>query len=81
MYCGTLVMEDTVLSFHYHANTGTVTFTVSDTVTGRSETITNASASAFFKALAIAVHMDGCPDGEADYAEAETVQGIIRWIP
>ena len=35
----------------------------------------------FFKALAIAVHNDGMPNWEADYPDAESIMGKIRWIP
>jgi hypothetical protein len=86
MIAGTIVMEDTMLTFSTNHDSLTVTFTVADVGIGydgslpRAETRTVPQA-AFFAALAIAVHNDGMPDAEADYPAAESVMGAIRWIP
>ena len=92
MICGTVVLEDTILNFKVvpfvatRDNVlaeGVVEFTVSDTLTGASET-KKVPQSKFFKALAIAVHNDGMPDYKVDYADAEEIQPVnkdLRWIP
>jgi len=79
MFCGTLVMEDTTLTFNMNVDL-IVRYTVCDSITGENETF-EVPQDKFFKALAIAVHNDGMPDWKTDYADAESIQGKIRWIP
>jgi len=79
MIAGTIILEDFTISFS-EGEEGTVTFTVTDAHAGKTET-KNVSAPKFFKALAIAVHMDGMPDYRDDYLDAESIMGDIRWIP
>lgn len=83
MFAGTLVMEDTILTFTASSDQQTVTYNVSDTFQGINETV-ECPFPAFTKALAIAIHHDGMPDVDADYPEAESVQPLdskLRWIP
>jgi hypothetical protein len=35
----------------------------------------------FLAALSIAIHNSGMPDYRVDYPIAESIQGVIRWIP
>jgi hypothetical protein len=79
MIAGTINMEDTVLHFATDGS-GSVNLDVADAVTGKSEHLI-VDEQKFFKALAIAVHSDGTPDYQADYADAESIMGEIRWIP
>ena len=79
MIAGTIVMEDQTLQFSLNYDENTVTYTISDTLDG-SETFT-VPQSKFFKALAISMHNDGMPDYKADYPDAESIMGRIRWIP
>lgn len=83
MFAGTIVMEDTTLTFTVSNDQQTVTYTVSDTLHGVSETV-ECPFVAFTKALAIAIHYDGMPNADKDYPEAKSVQPVdsyLRWIP
>ena len=85
MISGTVVLEDTTIVFN-ESEDMTITFTVSDIVMvdgklrENRETLT-VPMHKFFKALSIAVHADGMPDYNVDYADAESIMGVIRWIP
>lgn len=84
MIAGQVIFEDITLVFNLRDN-NTVHYTVTEnSINGHTlhkvETKIVPS-DAFFKALAIAVHNDGMPDHEADYDEAESIMGDIRWIP
>ena len=83
MFAGTIVMEDTTLTFSTDSEQQTVTYTVSDSILGNRETV-DCPFVDFTKALAIALHFDGMPNAEVDYPAAESVQPIdsnLRWIP
>ena len=80
MIAGSILMEDTSISFVYNAEDLTVRYTVKDSFRKEEETLT-VSARNFFSALAIAVHNDGMPDWKTDYQDAEKAIGKIRWIP
>ena len=80
MIAGNIILEDTQINFTVDYITNTVSFTVSDTLLGRSESKV-VPQDKFFKALAIAVHNDGMPDYNLDYPDAESIMGEIRWIP
>jgi hypothetical protein len=75
---GTVTLEDHTISFT--ADGDTVNMTVTDTFADKRE-IMSVPLQAFFKALAIAVHPSGEPDAKADYPDAESIMGEIRWIP
>lgn len=79
---GHIILEDIVLSYVADRNL-MVTYTVTDVISGNSESRTVHQA-AFFKALAIMVHSDGMPSYEEDYHAAEEVQPenkALRFIP
>jgi len=81
MLTGTIILEDISISFRQDENkTGGIVYTVSDSLSCKSETKIVAQDK-FFKALAIAVHNDGMPDYKKDYEDAESIQSLIRWIP
>lgn len=86
MFRGNIQLEDHIIDWHESAvNPGSFVVTVIDLFPGAdqapvSETY-EVDQTAFFKALAIAVHPDGTPDAEKDYPEAESAMGSIRWIP
>lgn len=86
MIAGTIIFEDVILQFSHVATDDNgelkleVEYTVCDVHTGESEKFT-VPHHKFFKALAIAVHVDGLPDHNKDYRDAESIQGKIRWIP
>jgi len=80
MIAGTIALEDLTISFTL--SNDVVNYTVVD-CTGRCEAVC-APNEAFFKALAIAVHMDGMPDYAKDYEDATKAMpcdSILRWIP
>lgn len=80
---GKFIMEDTAITFRRNDVDATVTYTVKDIPTQKTETLT-VPAIAFHKALAIAIHNDGMPDYKVDYEDAESVQPVnklLRWIP
>ena len=80
MIAGHIMLEDLVINFESMYDTNEVSYSVTSTVTGETEWRIVPQAQ-FFKALAIAVHNDGTPDYLADYPDAESIQGNIRWIP
>ncbi len=80
MIKGFIIMEDTKIEFSYPNETGKVNVTIQDTFTDISEDMI-IKPEYFFSALSIAVHMDGMPDAEKDYPDAEKAMGKIRWIP
>ena len=79
MIKGSITLEDIAINFE-NDDKGNVTFEVSEPFDGTLERFT-VPQDKFFKALAIAVHNDGMPDYRTDYEDAESIQGIIRWIP
>lgn len=84
MIAGTLILEDITITFAQNRDVdNTVDFTVSDLWPGDglTESFVAVPQEKFFKALAIAVHNDGAPNHIADYPDAESLMGDIRWIP
>lgn len=79
---GTLALENYRIQFSIDCN-DTASWTITDLYTGEQESIRgeNYEASKFMKALSIAVHYDGMPNGEVDYPDAESIMKSIRWIP
>ena len=83
MISGQITLEDTIIDFHEGSEEGSIMVTITDIPTQRSACSTVDQAK-FFKALAIAVHNDGMPDWQEDYADAESIMPkdpILRWIP
>ena len=82
MIAGTIILEDTCLTF-IHNNNNTVSYTVVDNLINRSEKMVVDSED-FFCALAIAIHHDGEPNIEKDYDKAVKAMPTdtqLRWIP
>ena len=82
MFAGQIIMEDQTISFVRTAN-NMVDFTITEMnpkgfMVSETKTV---NAARFMKALSIAVHNDGTPDYNADYPDAESIMGDIRWIP
>ena len=81
MLAGTIVMEDQTITYcQSQEQDHMIVYTVTDTDLFMSETFV-VPQDTFFKALAIALHNDGTPDFRVDYDAAESIQGVIRWIP
>lgn len=83
MIAGTLVLEDTTLTFVHNSNDYTVSYTVSDNLINKSEKLI-VNDRDFFCALAIAVHFEGEPNAEKDYDSALKAMPTnmqLRWIP
>ena len=81
MIAGHITFEDHTIQFRVNYKTNTVDYTVIDSLENTSETFENVPQDKFFKALSIMVHNDGMPDYKADYQDAESIMGKIRWIP
>jgi hypothetical protein len=79
MIKGFIVMEDTKIEFSYSGGEEVDVF-IYDSFKNLSENLV-IKPEYFFSALSIAVHMDGMPDAEKDYPDAEKAMGKIRWIP
>ncbi len=79
MIKGFIVMEDTKIEFSYPGGDEVNVF-IHDSFKNLSENLV-IKPEHFFSALAIAVHMDGMPNAEKDYPDAEKAMGKIRWIP
>ena len=82
MFAGQIIMEDQTISFARNAN-GKMDFTITEyhpEKRMKTESFT-VPAYKFMKALSIAVHNDGTPDYNADYPDADSIMGEIRWIP
>ena len=80
---GLVVLEDTEIKFQVNYQSNTVMITITDLVTRKFD-FQEIDQANFFKALAIAVHMDGMPDYKVDYPDAESIMPsnpLLRWIP
>ena len=82
MICGDITLEDVRIIFK-DTDKGTVRYTSIDVVGGGFEEL-EVPTNKFYKALAIAVHIDGMPEYQKDYPDAEKVMPRhpgLRWIP
>jgi hypothetical protein len=80
MISGTIILEDTSITFVIDPQHNTATYTVCDTFAGLTEHFTVPQAH-FLAALSIAIHNDGQTDYDKDLILAESIMGEIRWIP
>jgi len=81
MFNGYIILEDHILTFN--TVNREVSYSITDNLTGDTANM-RVPLSAFTKALAIAVHIDGLPSYKKDYPEAESVMPSnrnLRWIP
>ena len=82
MIAGMITLEDITITFSQNELVeNTIDYIIIDTLENTKESFTEVSQESFFKALSIAVHNDGMPDYNKDYADAESIMGNIRWIP
>ena len=82
MICGDITLEDIRIRFK-DTYKGTVRYTAIDVVSGRFDRL-EVPADKFYAALSIAVHIDGMPEYQKDYPDAEEVMPkhpYFRWIP
>ena len=80
MIRGNITLEDVRISFLQQTD-GTINAVILDTFTVEPEVLANLPMDKFFKALAIAVHPEGEAACQEDYEDAESIMGMIRWIP
>ena len=76
---GNITLEDTRIEFEVLDDT-TAQYQICDLLTDACEHL-KCDGKSFMSALAIAVHWDGMPNYNTDYAMAEAIQRKIRWIP
>lgn len=84
MIAGTVVLADTLLQFQANEETGEITYTVCDAMTGESETLT-VDGNKFMTALGIALSYDGGVErSKTEWLHAEKIQPAskkLRFIP
>jgi hypothetical protein len=83
MIAGTVNLEDVTINFLIDGdNLAHVAVSQLEPSGGVTHDAYVVDGAKFMKALAIAVHFDGTPDFNKDYADAESAMGeTIRWIP
>lgn len=83
MLAGQIILEDQTISFANNAD-GMMDYTITEYYPGKGKMITESFTvpiAKFMKALSISVHNEGMPDYREDYQDAESIMGVIRWIP
>jgi hypothetical protein len=82
MIAGKFILEDIEIVFANNSDL-TITYTVKQWIPYEDELCETFTVpqEVFLKALSIAVHNQGMPDFRQDYPIAESIQGVIRWIP